>query len=130
CPRAVSERLIAPEPVQNHAQVPVTHRVPEEQEVAPPQLRGERNGNGPGDVALREVVDVVVLGDDEALPFTFRASVDLTVQLQDHRALFERQLRRVRVRQVDQTSGSVWADVTELPAVRPGGDVRDDVELL
>ena len=108
----------------------VDHRVPEEQEVAPSQLRCERDRNGTGHVALREVVDVVVLGDDEAFPFTVRASINLAVQLQDHRALFERQLCRVRVRQVDQTPCSVRADVTELPAVRSGCDVRDDVELF
>ena len=38
-PRAVAQRLVAPQPVQEQPQVPVGHRVAEEEEVAPPQLR-------------------------------------------------------------------------------------------
>src|SRR5207249_9228090 len=44
--------------------------------------------------------------------------------------LLERQLRRVGVRQVDEPTGPVRADVTELAPVRPRSDVRHDIEFL
>src|ERR1043166_2000172 len=81
-PRAIAQRLIAPEPVENDAQVPVGHRVAEEEEVAAPKLRCDRYRDDARDVRLSEVVDVVVLGDDEALPLPFAAAVDLSVQLE------------------------------------------------
>src|SRR5204863_3145588 len=102
CPRAVAQRLIAPEPVENDSQVPVAHPVTQEEEVTPAQLRRQRHRHGPRHVASREVVDVVVLGDDEALPLSLRAAINLTVQLEDYGPLLERQLRCVRVRQIDQ----------------------------
>ena len=50
-----AERLVAPEPVEQEAQVPVGHPVPEEEEMAAPQLRGEPDGNDAADLALAEV---------------------------------------------------------------------------
>src|SRR5207244_9861985 len=67
-PRAVAERLVAPEPVQQQPQVPVGHRVAEEEEVATPQLRAECDRNDARDLGLREVLGVAVLGADAALP--------------------------------------------------------------
>jgi len=98
--------------------------------VAAAQLRGERDRDGAADVAAREVVDVVVLGDDEALPLAGRVAVEAAVQLEDHGPPLERQLGRVGVRQVDHARGPVGTDVAEPAAVTPGRDVRDDVELL
>ena len=68
--------------------------------MAATELRRQRHRDDGGDVRAGEIVDVVVLGDDEALPFTLRPAVDLAVDLQDHRPLVERQAR-VRVREVD-----------------------------
>ena len=74
--------------------------------MAAAELRGERDRDGAADVAVREVVDVVVLGDDEALERARRRPVDAAVQLEDHRAALERELGRVRVRQVDPCTRS------------------------
>ena len=98
--------------------------------MAAAQLRRERHGNGARKVGLGEVVDVVVLGDDEALPLTFGSAVDLTVELQDHAAAFEREFGRIEVRQIDQRSVAAGIDMTELPARGPCRQVGDDVELL
>ena len=71
-PGPIRKGLVAPEPVEDDAQVPVGHRVAEEEEVAAsgalPRAQRERAGK----IRLREVVDVVVLGDDEALPLAAR----------------------------------------------------------
>ena len=63
-PRAVAERLVAPEPFEDDAQVPVAHRVAEERKWLRRSCAASATGTA-GDVA---VVDVVVLGDHEALP--------------------------------------------------------------
>ena len=73
----VAQRLVAPEPVEDDPEVPVGHRVAEEQEVAPAELRSERDGNSGRDVRLREEVDVVVLRNDEALPLPRGGTLDL-----------------------------------------------------
>ena len=78
---------------------------------------------------LREVVDVVVLADDEALPLALGAAVDAAVDLEDHRAPVERELG-VGVRDLDDGRGAVGGDVQELAAVPPEREVGDDVELL
>src|SRR5207247_3666333 len=93
-------------------------------------LRRERHRHSASDVAPREVVDVVVLGDDEAFPLSLDTAVDLAVQLENDGPLLERQLRRVGVRQVDEPTGPVRADVTELAPVRPRSDVRHDIKFL
>src|SRR5882724_4017521 len=129
-PGAIAERLVAPEAVEDDPQVPVAHRVSEEEEVAAPQLGCECDGHRTRDVAPGEVVDVVILGDDEALPLALRAAIDLAVELENHGALLERQLGRVSIREVDQPACAVWADVTELAAIRTRGNVGDDVERL
>jgi hypothetical protein len=110
--------------VQQQPQVPVGHRVAEEEEVAAPQLCAQRNRDNARDLGLRKVLDVVVLGDDEALPLAlFGAASDLAVELEDDRAAVERELGRIRVRHLDQRSGSVRCDVAELAAVPAGGEV-------
>src|SRR5919202_3583821 len=99
--------------------------------MAAAKLRAERHRHDARDLGLGEVLDVVVLGDDEALPLALvRALADLTVELEDDRAALERQLGRVRVRNFDQRSGSVRREVAELAPIPPGGEVRDNVELL
>ena len=62
---------------------------------------GERDRDSGGDVGAAEVVDVVVLGDDEALHLPLRERVD-HVQLEQDRPAVERQLGRVRVGHVDR----------------------------
>ncbi len=98
--------------------------------MAASQLCCERNGNSAGKIRLREVVDVVVLGDDEALPLPVGSAIDLAVQLQDHRSLIQRQLGGIRVRYLDQPPTAIRSDVAELPAPRPRGQVGHDIELL
>ena len=73
--------------------------------MAPPQLRGEGDRDDRGQLRAPEVVDVVVLGDDEALPFPLGERVDGAVQLEQDRAALERELGRVRVRNVDRPRG-------------------------
>ena len=70
--------------------------------MAPPQPRGERDRDDRGELGAAEVVDVVVLGDDEALPLALRERVDGAVQLEQDRPPLERELGRVRVRHVDR----------------------------
>src|SRR5580765_852959 len=128
-PRAIAQRLVAPEPIQDHAEVPVLHRVAEKEEMAATELGREAHRDNARDIRLREVVDVIVLGDDEALPLALRAPVDLAVQLQDHGPALERKVD-VGVREVDQPWLGVRRQVAELSAVAPAGEIGDDVELL
>ncbi len=90
----------------------------------------ERDRHRCSDVRAPEVVDVVVLGDDEALPLALRKRIDRAVELQQHRAALERQLGCVRVGNIDRTRCLAGRAMPELPAVRPCGDIRDDVDLL
>src|SRR5205809_5516822 len=71
-PGSIAERILPPETMEDDAQVPVGHRVAEKEKVAPPQLRCERHRDYVRELALREIADVVVLGDDEALPLARR----------------------------------------------------------
>ena len=67
-PRRVRSGAAAAQPVDDEAQVPVGEVVAEEEQVAPSQPGSERDGNRSFELARPRVVDVVVLGDDEALP--------------------------------------------------------------
>jgi hypothetical protein len=53
------------------------------------QLGRQRNGDGTGEIGLREIVDVVVFGDDEALPLTLWTAVDLSMELENDGAPLE-----------------------------------------
>src|SRR5205823_4618491 len=77
---------------------------------------------------MAEVVDVVVLGHDEALPLPRSRPLDLSVELEDHRVAVERELGRVRVRLLDQPAGPVGTDVAEATTIPAGGEIRDDLE--
>ena len=101
-PRAVRDGAVAPDAVHHEPEVPVDHLVPDEEEVAPAQARCERDRDGRRDVRATEVVDVVVLGDDEALPLALGERVDRSMELEEDGAAVERQLRRIRVRDVDR----------------------------
>ena len=70
-PRAVRDRSLAPDPVEDQPQIPVGHLVAEEQEVAPAKTARRGRLGPPRSLRAAEVVDVVVLGDDEALPLAF-----------------------------------------------------------
>ena len=98
--------------------------------MASAQLRGERDRYDGGELRAPEVVDVVVLRDDEALPFPLGQRVDCAVELEQNRSPLEGELDRVRVRHVDRSWRLPRRAVPEATAVRPGGDVGDDVELL
>ena len=66
-PRLVGQLLLAGNAVQDDAHVPVAQAIAEEQEVALPQLRGQRHRHQVGQLGPRQVVDVVVFGDDVAV---------------------------------------------------------------
>ena len=116
--------------MHDEPQVPVDHLVPDEEEVAPPQACGQRDRHGRRDVRAAQVVDVVVLGDDEALPLALRERVDGAMELEEDRSPLERELRRVRVRDVDRARLLAGRAVPELPARRAVGDVGHDVHLF
>ena len=97
--------------------------------MASPEYRRERDRNERRHVDMRDVVDVVVLGHDEALAIPRGVYVDLSVKLQDHRALVERRAA-VAVRHVDQRGLPVRGGMDEAALVGPGGHVGDHVELL
>src|SRR5690349_22207738 len=126
-PRAIRERLARTDPVEHEAEAPLMDAIAEEEEMASPQLRCERNRNRSADVAAREITDVVVLGHDEALVLTV---LQPSAQPQDDRAPFERELGRIRVRSVDDVRLAIRLAVAETPPVAPRREVRDDVELL
>ena len=98
--------------------------------MAAPQLRGERHGHDGGELGVAEVVDVVVLGDDEALPFPLGKRVDGAVQLEQDRPALERELGRIGVRNVDRLRRLSGRAVPEAAALRPCRDVGDDVDFL
>ena len=66
-PRRERARLLRPDVVENDAEVPVAHPVAEEEEVARAHLRHQRGWDQVVDIRPRDVVDVVVLGDDVAV---------------------------------------------------------------
>src|SRR6185437_2401832 len=115
--------------MEEDPQAPGVKGIAEEEEMAPPELRRERHREDDRDLGLREVVDVVVLADDEALPLALRAAVDAAVDLEDHRSALERDVG-VRVGDLDEGGGAVEADMQELAAVGAEREIRDDVEVL
>ena len=84
-------RAVAPDAVEDDAQVPVGQRVAEEEEVAAAEPAASVTGTRRS-ARSAEVVDVVVLGDDEALPLALRDDRP-AVELEEDRATLERQLR-------------------------------------
>ena len=115
--------------MEEHTQAPVAKWVAEEQEVAAPELRDERDGHEAADISLCEVVDVVVLGDRKAFPLAIGLAVDLAEQSQDDGSLIQRN-PGVRVRDLDDRRLAVARDVQEATLVTPAGNVRDDVDVL
>ena len=112
--------LLAGNAVQDDAHVPVAQAISQEQEVALAQLRRERHRDEIRQVRAREVVDVVIFGDDVAVALAVGdRAIDRAVDLQDDGPLFERQIA-VLVRDVDEPvvppSASVWRN---LPRVSP-----------
>ena len=98
--------------------------------MAPPQLCRERDRDDRGQLGAAEVVDVVVLGDDEALPLALGQRIDRAVELEENRPALERELGRVRVRDVDRPRRLAGRSVPEPATMGPGGHVGHDVELL
>ncbi len=98
--------------------------------MAATELGRERHGYDGGQLRVPEVVDVVVLGDDEALPLALGERVDGSVELQQDRPALERELDRVRVRDVDRPGRLTGRAVPEAAALRARRNVRHDVELL
>ena len=107
-----------------------TQPVAEEEEVAAPQPRRERHREDAADAGLREVGDVVVLADDEALRRRAPASRSTSPWI-----------LRITVRRRASTSAYAFGSVDHAraarrrdgggtcPRSRPERDVRDDVEL-
>src|SRR5829696_390580 len=126
-PAAGRDSLLGPDLAEDHAQVPVAHRVAEEEQVAlaqpPHQVRGQERAYA----LAGEVLDVVVLRDDERVALAVVA-VDVAVDLQEHRALLEREVA-VRCRVEDRHPVAVWAQVHEPLLVAPRL-VDDDVDGL
>src|SRR5215208_4313759 len=90
--------------MQHRTQVPVAQAVAEEKEVALAEAPEELDWDETLEVSSREVLDVVVLGDDVAILGVLGiglAAVDEAVKLQDHRPLGRIQ-RDVRLRLFDQ----------------------------
>src|SRR4029078_5588719 len=110
--------------------MPVGHRVAEEQEVAPAELRRQGYWHCGGQLGMSEVVDVVVLSYDKALPLPRRRPCDLAVELENHRVVVKRELVRVGVRLFDQLAGPVGGDVAEAASVPPGRQIGNDLERL
>ena len=111
------ELLRSPDPVEDHAQVPVAHRVSEEEEMAVGHPLAHRERELLADVSVDEVVDVAVLRDDVAVPLRIRA-IDRPVQLQKHRPFRQRQ-PRVRVRALDRNDLALRRPVQEPTLQRP-----------
>ena len=126
-PRAVRDRLLSPDPVEDEAQVPVGHLVAQKQKVAAAELGRERHGHDRRQLRVPEVVDVVVLGDDEAFPLALGERVDGSVELQQDRPALERELYRVGVGDVDRSGRLTGRTVPEAAALGTGRNVRDDV---
>ena len=98
--------------------------------MAATEPRGERDGHGRGEVGAAEVVDVVVLGDDEALPLAVRVGSTVPVELQeDGRRSSESSVTYVFGTSIGRGS-SPGARCQNLPRPGPVGNVGDDVELL
>src|SRR6266568_7597237 len=94
--------------------MPVANRVAQEEEVAAAEHRRQPDRYTTRNVGAPEVVDVVVFCDDRAVAGVV-ACVHLATDLQDDRATLERELRRVRVRRIDDEEGPIWREVAELP---------------
>ena len=128
-PRAIADRLVSEDAVQEDTKAPLDDRIRDEEQMAAAELRSERHGHDVREVALRQIPDVVVLADDEALAVAFGARIDSAVHLEDHRPLGQRELR-VGVRDGDDRLGAVGRPVEELSSVRAERDERDDVDLF
>ena len=115
--------------MEKDAEAPVTKRVAQEEEVAPAELGHERDRHEARNVRLRQIVDVVVLRDGEALPATLGLTVDLAEQPENHGSVVERD-PRVSVRHVDDGGVALGRHVKEPPLVPTERDVRDDVDPL
>ncbi len=98
--------------------------------MASSQPGGEGDRNDRGQLRPPQVVDVVVLGDHEALPLALGERIDGAVELQQNRARLEAELCRVGVRDVDGTGCLPRWPVPEAPAMCSRRDVGHDVQLL
>jgi hypothetical protein len=80
--RCVLSDCTLPDPPEERPHVPVGQAIAQEQEARPPEPFGDGNWQEGDEVGQGEVVDVVVLGDDEAVA-RFVAADDGPVDLQD-----------------------------------------------
>ena len=69
--------------MQEHPETPVPKRIAEEEKVATTKTGDERDRHEAGNLPLREIVDVIVLGDDEAVPLALGLAIHLSVNLED-----------------------------------------------
>ena len=93
--------------------------------MAAPQPSEDAHRDELGQVGVRQVLDVVVLADHEAVA-RFVAAVDRAVDLEDHGAGVERE-PGVLVGAIDQPALAVREAVDEAAVVRATGHVDDDL---
>ena len=126
---AYGRRTLAAEPGRHEPEVPVGEVVAEEEEVASSQPGVEDDRDHGLEVAGARVVDVVVLGHDEALPGAVGAGVGQAPKAEEYRPPLQREVC-VGVRHVHRARLGSRRRVEEPAAQRPLGDVGDDVQLL
>src|SRR5207248_1214897 len=90
-PGAPRKPLFARNAMQNDAQVPVAQAIAEKQEIAAPQLGRKRYRNEIRQIGSRQVIDVVIFGDNVAV-LIGSAAEDRAMNLQDHGAPVEREV--------------------------------------
>ena len=95
-----------------------------------PQAGRDRHRHGAPESARRQVVDVVVLGDHEALPGPLRRAIESAVELQDDGSPVGVDLVGVPVGNIDDPHRPLGREMAELPTVRPRREIPDDVERL
>src|SRR5215831_18280429 len=98
--------------------------------MAAAQLHSQHNGHEVLDLGVRQVVDVVVLGDDVAIPLGLGPStVDGSMDLEDHSLLARPELL-VLVWDLDQGRLTLGGPMHEFPTVIAVGNVTHEVEAL
>ena len=68
--------------------------------MASPKMRGQGDWNRGPEVAAREIVEIVILSDDEALPGPLGVGIDASMQLEDDGPTLQVELGGVAVRDV------------------------------
>src|SRR5215218_8469595 len=140
-PRSRLQRMLSPDALKEDAQAPVAHAVAEEQEVTVAELVEDLKRDQALDRALRQVADVIVLGDDEvvtqlrpARPQVGRAAVQLDDDRPLEHSIFVDREVHVLVRHRDRPGVAAFGippgNVYEPAAVPPRRDEDDEIVRL